>query len=85
VTLPEGIAGDLFGRRIEADRSWTVYRVFTGVPATIAGRAMVGLDRQTATDRMLAVNVVNARGPLHRIHVDPPRLDAGEIGAPGWR
>jgi hypothetical protein len=23
----------LFGRRIEADRSWTVYHVFTGIPA----------------------------------------------------
>lgn len=34
--------GRQFGRRIEADRSWTVYHVFTGVPARQDGHTMTG-------------------------------------------
>lgn len=75
---------DHYGRRVEVDRSWTVYDVFTGVPATIGGHAMVGLSRQAATERMLAMNR-NSGGRTHRTHLDPPRLDAGEIGVLGWR
>nr|WP_157020249.1 hypothetical protein [Mesorhizobium xinjiangense] len=45
-----------FGRRIEADRSWTVYHVFTGVPAHGDGRTTTGLSRLEATDRMFSLN-----------------------------
>jgi hypothetical protein len=45
-----------YGRRVEADRSWTVHRVFTGVPAHIDGVTMSGLARQDATDVMLSLN-----------------------------
>ncbi len=45
-----------YGRRVEMDRSWTVYHVFTGVPARIGGIAMVGLSRKAATDGMLSLN-----------------------------
>src|SRR5208337_5664766 len=45
-----------FGRRVEADRSWTVYHVFTGVPARIDGVTMTGLSRTDATDSMLSLN-----------------------------
>jgi hypothetical protein len=45
-----------YGRRVEADRSWTVYHVFTGVPARIGGNAMIGLSRRAATDGMLSLN-----------------------------
>ena len=45
-----------FGRRIEADRSWTVYHVFTGVPAHVEGDAMTGLTRSVATRGMQALN-----------------------------
>ena len=34
-----------YGRRIETDRSWTVYHVFTGVPARVGGDAMIGLSQ----------------------------------------
>ena len=45
-----------YGRRVEVDRSWTVYHVFTGVPARIGGNTMTGLSRMAATDRMLSLN-----------------------------
>jgi hypothetical protein len=45
-----------YGRRIETDRSWTVYHVFTGVPACIDDIAMVGLSQRAATDGMLSLN-----------------------------
>ena len=34
-----------YGRRVEADRSWPVYHVFTGVPAREHDRPMTGLCR----------------------------------------
>ena len=45
-----------YGRRIEADRSWTVYHVFTGVPAHADGQTMTGLSRSDAADGMLSLN-----------------------------
>ncbi len=45
-----------YGRRVEADRSWTVYHVFTGVPARIDGSTMIGLTQGAATDGMLSLN-----------------------------
>lgn len=45
-----------FGRRVEADRSWTVYHVFTGVPADGGSAAMTGLSRADATDMMMSLN-----------------------------
>ena len=45
-----------FGRRIEADRSWTVYHVFTGVPAHVEGGSMTGLTRSVATRGMQSLN-----------------------------
>jgi hypothetical protein len=45
-----------YGRRVEMDRSWTVYHVFTGEPARIDGVMLTGLSRWQATDRMLSLN-----------------------------
>lgn len=45
-----------YGRRVEADRSWTVHHVFTGVPAHIDGVTLSGLSRPDATDVMLSLN-----------------------------
>ena len=50
-----------YGRRIEIDRSWTVYHVFTGVPASPGGQDMIGLSRSAATDGMLCLNHLNDR------------------------
>jgi hypothetical protein len=76
---------DVYGRRIEADHSWTVYHVFTGVPANIGGHAMVGLGRAAATDAMLAMNLRNPGRYRRRIRLNAPRIDAGEVGVSGWR
>ncbi len=46
----------LYGRRIEMDRSWTVYNVFSGVPADIGQGLMTGLSRADATDKMMSLN-----------------------------
>ncbi|WP_217577828.1 hypothetical protein [Mesorhizobium sp. GbtcB19] len=45
-----------YGRRVEADRSWTVYHVFTGIPAHVEGALLVGLTRAQATKNMLDLN-----------------------------
>jgi len=74
-----------YGRRVEANRSWTVYHVFTGAPANIGGQTMAGLGRAAATDRMLSMNLRNASRRKERIRMDAPRLDAGEIDVLGWR
>lgn len=49
-----------YGRRIEPDSSWTVYHVYTGVPALAEGEAMTGLSRSDATEGMLSLNLRNA-------------------------
>lgn len=51
----------LYGRRIEPDRTWTIYHVFTGVPAHVGGHAMMGLSRLQAGKNMLALNLCNER------------------------
>ena len=45
-----------YGRRVEADRSWTVYHVFSGIPAHVDGALLVGLTRAQATRNMLDLN-----------------------------
>lgn len=51
-----------YGRRVEADRSWTIYHVFTGIPASREGLEMTGLSRSVATDGMLKLNRRNEVG-----------------------
>jgi hypothetical protein len=48
--------GHQYGRRIEPDSSWSIYHVFTGVPAVIEGCTMTGLSRWQATMGMMALN-----------------------------
>lgn len=45
-----------YGRRIERDGSWSVYHVFTGIPAKIQGHALTGLTHSRATEGMLSLN-----------------------------
>jgi hypothetical protein len=66
-----------YGRRIESDRCWTVYHVYTGVPARIEGRFMTGLSQSDATESMLSLNQSNVarrkeRG--RRLRADSPPL-----------
>jgi hypothetical protein len=53
---PSNAPDGQFGRRVEIDNSWTVYHVFTGVPARIDGLALTNLSGLTATDSMLSLN-----------------------------
>lgn len=55
-----------YGRRVELDRTWTVYHVFTGNPAVVEDRAMVGLTRLAATNGMLSLNRRKAGRPTYR-------------------
>lgn len=55
---------DQYGRRIEPNGTWTVYHVFTGLPADHEGWPMVGLGRSTATALMTALNSGTAAGRL---------------------
>jgi hypothetical protein len=64
----------LFGRRIESDRSWTVYHVFTGIPARADEQAMIGLTRSDATEDMLFLNRRNARLQKERTRLSAPVL-----------
>ena len=52
---PPDMSGQ-FGRRVEHDRTWTVYHVFSGVPARAGSRTLSGMTRQDATARMQALN-----------------------------
>jgi hypothetical protein len=54
-----------YGRRVEEDGSWSVYHVFTGVPAEIQGRWMTGMSRTDATQDMLSLNRRN-EGRKHK-------------------
>ncbi|MFK0692730.1 hypothetical protein ACFX5Q_31930 [Mesorhizobium sp. IMUNJ 23033] len=60
-----------YGRRVEADRSWTVYHVFTGIPAHEDGVAMTGLNRSDATRSMLSLNQRNAERRRARVAAPP--------------
>ncbi|SFO85297.1 hypothetical protein SAMN03159463_03067 [Mesorhizobium sp. NFR06] len=53
-----------YGRRIEADRSWTIFQVFTGIPARCDGDAMTGLSLLDATSGMLRLNTAAALSEL---------------------
>ena len=56
-----------YGRRVEADHSWTVYYVFTGIPAHVNGASMIGLSRTEATKTMLSLNFCNSGRRKERI------------------
>lgn len=58
-----------YGRRVEADRSWTVYHVFTGIPAHVGGDVMTGLSRSAATSRMLSLNLRNVERQGERVRL----------------
>lgn len=49
-----------YGRRVEPDKSWTIYHVFSGAPAELEGRPMAGLGETEATSTMIFLNARNA-------------------------
>lgn len=68
------------GRRIEADRSWTVYHVFTGTPAHVDGQAMTGLTRSDATRGMMSLNLRNTGRRKERIRPEATGPDSHTAG-----
>jgi hypothetical protein len=50
-----------YGRRIEPNRSWTIYHVFTGGPAELEGWSMTGLGESHATATMIFLDARNAK------------------------
>ncbi len=68
---PADTLDEQYGRRVEADRSWTVYHVFTGVPARFGGGSMVGLTRSAATSGMLSLNSRNVERRRERAEPRP--------------
>ncbi|MBZ9851444.1 hypothetical protein LB565_25990 [Mesorhizobium sp. CA14] len=68
-----------YGRRVEADRSWTVYHVFTGIPAHVNGTSMIGLSRSEATNKMLSLNLRNSERRKQRIAARPALAGVPEL------
>jgi uncharacterized protein YjiS (DUF1127 family) len=71
--------GDMYqdyGRRIEPDRSWTVYHVFTGATAELANQSMTGLSEADATAKMLFLNAHNGER-RKTAKASPPALMIG--------
>jgi hypothetical protein len=68
------------GRRIETDRTWTVYHAFTGVPAQAGGEPLTGLSHTMATDIMVVLNRRISAGhqprPTPATAIRSPRSDS---------
>ena len=48
--------GYQYGKRVELDGSWTIYHVFTGVPAQFGAWEMVRMDKGTAKRALRTLN-----------------------------
>jgi hypothetical protein len=56
-----------YGRRVEVDRSWTVYHVFTDATARVGNDDLIGLNRSQATSSMMSLNLCTAERRKQRI------------------
>lgn len=56
-TTVSTVGGYRYGKRIERNGTWTIYHVFSGVPAEYAAWKMVGLDVKTAARALRILNV----------------------------
>ena len=70
------LTNHLYGRRVEVDRSWTVYHVFTGVAARVGNDDLIGLSRSQATSSMMSLNLRNAESHKQRISLPALASDA---------
>src|SRR3984885_5460069 len=50
-----------FGRRVEMDRSWTIYHVFTGIPARVDGSALTDLSRSAGAEGRFSLHLRNVK------------------------
>lgn len=58
-----------YGKRIEADKSWTIYHVFSGIPANVGGHDLVQLDAKSA---IRALRILNAPDVENALEKRPP-------------
>jgi hypothetical protein len=70
-----------YGRRVEADRSWSIYHVYTGLLADIRGQSMIGLSRSEATEGMRSLNLRNERRQRERNRLVTRDIKDNEIKA----
>ena len=54
--------GYRYGRRVEKNGTWTIYHVFSGVPAEFASWKMVGLNVKTAERALKILNTPRHAG-----------------------
>lgn len=71
----------LYGRRVEADHSWTVYHVFTGAPACVDQGTMTGLSYAIASARMISLNLRNVSRRKERLTLSPTAPTISEKAA----
>lgn len=64
-----------YGRRIEFDRTWTVYHVFNGAPARNKGYVMKGLSGVDATAGVLSLNRLARPGGPSMSVGETPKAD----------
>lgn len=55
-SIPTDAMDHHYGRRVERDGSWSIYHVFTRIPAVVEGGSLAGMSRACATQGMLAMN-----------------------------
>jgi hypothetical protein len=70
-----------YGRRIEPNRSWTVYHVYTGLPADMGEHSTTGLNETTATWMMLSLNANNVER-RRATRLNPELIDTLPVGLP---
>ena len=56
-----------YGKRIEVDRSWTIYHVFTGVPVNTGARDLINLDAKTAIRALRILNAPDIDEPVNKL------------------
>jgi hypothetical protein len=55
-----------YGKRVEADRSWTIRQVFRGAPVTLDARDLTHLDAKTAVRALRLLNTTAVNEPEAR-------------------
>ncbi|MDX1045497.1 hypothetical protein GOL40_19555 [Sinorhizobium medicae] len=68
VVYRRAMSENRYNLRQEDDGTWTVFDIFTGLPAEVNDVAQVGLDMEQADDLVDLLNLLyikRRRGPVH--------------------
>jgi len=69
--------GFQYGKRIEIDRTWTVYHVFTGIPVSSGDGALVGLSNAEASAMIASFNIgkeERRKSTIKRLRIRGPSI-----------